>query len=65
MQSLSNNVAHAQNIAILVAAAELGTESIIRSLGNDTSATTLDGAYLTKEDIQSALVGRITKHLNA
>ena len=63
MQKLSSNVAHGQNVAVLVAAAELGAEAIVRSLGNDAAATTLDGEFLTKQDIQSALVGRMAKQL--
>lgn len=63
MEKQSSNVVHAQNIAILTAVAELGGESISRSLGTDDAATTLEGEYLTKEDIQAALIGRTIKYL--
>lgn len=64
MQKQSSNVVHAQNLAILNAVAELGGESIVRSLGSDEAATTLEGEHLTKEDIQAALVGRTMKYLS-
>lgn len=64
MQNLSNNVAHGQNIAVLSAAVELGTEAILRSLGSETSSATLNGEFLSKQDIQEALAARIAKQLN-
>lgn len=63
MQKLSSNVAHGQNIAVLTSVAEMGSEAIMRSLGNDSAATTLDGSYLTKDDIKAALVARLIKFL--
>lgn len=63
MQKQSNNVIHGQNLAVLAAAVELGTEALLRSLGGDTSATTFEGEFITKEDIQAALVARINKFL--
>lgn len=63
MAKQSSNVVHAQNIAVLTAVAELGGESIARSLGTDEAATTLEGEHLTKEDIQAALIGRTLKYI--
>lgn len=63
MQKLSSNVAHGQNVAVLTAVAELGTEAVLRSLGNDSTATTLEGEFLTREDIKSAIVARTVKYL--
>ncbi|BEG72456.1 hypothetical protein [Pseudomonas phage PA1C] len=63
MQNQSNNVVLSQNIAVLTAAAELGAEALLRSIGGDTSAATLEGEYLTKEDIQAAIVARMCKFL--
>lgn len=62
MVKQSSNVAHAQNLAVLAAVAELGGEAIIRNLGNDHAASTLEGEHLTKEDIQAALIGRFLKY---
>lgn len=64
MQNQSNNVVHSQNVAVLTAAAELGAEALLRSLGNETSATTLEGEFLTKEDIQAAIIARMTRYLS-
>lgn len=64
MQNLSNNVAHGQNLAVMQAAVELGTEAIMRSLGNENSASTLGGEFISKQDIQEALAARIAKQLN-
>lgn len=63
MQNLSNNVAHGQNLSILSAAVELGAEAILRLLGTEHTSSTLNGVFLTKQDIQEALAGRIAKHL--
>ncbi|MOA07784.1 hypothetical protein D3C78_1275020 [compost metagenome] len=63
MQSQSNNVVHSQNLAVLTAAAELGAEAVLRSLGGENAAATLEGEYLTKEDIQAAIIGRMCKYL--
>jgi UDP-N-acetylmuramyl pentapeptide synthase len=63
MQSLSNNVAHSQNLAVLAALAELGGEAVIRLLGNDSSSATIDGVYITEEDAKEILVSRIAKQL--
>lgn len=63
MQSLSNNVAHGQNLQILAAAVELGAEAILRNLGTEHSSSTVNGVFLTKQDIQEALAARIAKHL--
>jgi hypothetical protein len=65
MQKLSNNVVHSQNVAVLTAAVELGGEAIVQSLGNETSSPSLDGEFLTKQDIQAALIARVVKHLGA
>lgn len=63
MQSLSNNVAHGQNLQILSAAVNLGAEAILRILGTEHSSSTLNGVFLSKQDIQEALAARIAKHL--
>lgn len=63
MEKQSSNEVHAQNITVLTAVAELGSEAIARSLGTDEAATTLEGEHLTREDIQAALVGRTLKYL--
>jgi len=63
MQSLSNNVAHAQNLQLLAAAVDLGTEAILRILGTEHTSSTINGVFLTKQDIQEALAARIAKHL--
>ncbi|MNB95679.1 hypothetical protein D3C81_280290 [compost metagenome] len=63
MQNLSNNVAHGQNLSILSAAVELGAEAILRILGTEHTSSTLNGVFLTKQDIQEALAARIAKQL--
>lgn len=63
MQNLSNNVAHGQSLAILTAAVELGAEAILRILGTEHTASTLNGVFLTKQDIQEALASRIATQL--
>lgn len=64
MQKQSNNVVFGQNLAVLTAAAELGAEAILRSLGSDSAANTIEGESLSAADIKAALVGRMLKHLN-
>uniref|UniRef100_A0AB39CDC5 Uncharacterized protein n=1 Tax=Pseudomonas phage RVTF4 TaxID=3236931 RepID=A0AB39CDC5_9VIRU len=63
MQSLSNNVAHGQNLQILAAAVKLGADAIVRILGTEHSSSTINGVFLTEQDIQEALAARIAKHL--
>lgn len=63
MQSQSNNVVHEQNLQILSAMVELGAEAIQRILGTEETASTLNGVFLTKQDIQEALASRIAKQL--
>ena len=63
MQEQSDNETHAQNLSVLVAAATLGTEVILKAIGNDHSATTLEESFLSEEDIQSAITARICTHL--
>lgn len=63
MQKLSDNVTHSQNLTILTAAVTLGTEAVMRALGSETEATTLDETFLTEADIQTAITARICKHL--
>jgi hypothetical protein len=63
MQEQSNNVAHGQNLAILSAAVQLGAEALVRSLGGDDSSATLNGEFLTPQDLQEALAARIAKQL--
>jgi hypothetical protein len=64
MQKQSNNVVYGQNLAVLTAAAELGAEALVRTLGGDEAANTLEGENLTIADIKSALVARMLKYLN-
>jgi hypothetical protein len=64
MQKQSNNVVFGQNLAVLTAAAELGAEAILRSLGSESAANTIEGESLSAADIKAALVGRMLKHLN-
>ncbi|WDS62205.1 hypothetical protein [Pseudomonas phage D6] len=63
MQNLSNNVAHGQSLSILSAAVELGAEAILRILGTEHTSSTLNGVFLTKQDVQEALAARIAKQL--
>jgi hypothetical protein len=63
MQNLSNNIAHGQNLSILSAAVKLGSEAILKILGGDHTSSTLNGVFLTEQDIQEALAARIAKHL--
>ncbi|ARV76893.1 hypothetical protein PHABIO_262 [Pseudomonas phage Phabio] len=63
MEKQNSNVVYAQNTTVLIAVAELGGESIARSLGNNDAAITLEGEHLTIEDIQAALIGRTLKYL--
>ncbi|MCY1439386.1 hypothetical protein D9M71_556200 [compost metagenome] len=63
MQNLSNNVAHGQSLSILSASVELGAEAIQRILGTEHTSSTLNGVFLTKQDIQEALAARIAKQL--
>lgn len=63
MQNLSNNVAHGQSLSILTASVELGAEAILRILGTEHTSSTLNGVFLTKQDIQEALAARIAKQL--
>lgn len=62
MQKQSNNVVHGQNLAVLTAAAELGYEALARTMGSESAANTLEGEYLTANDIKASLVGRILKY---
>lgn len=64
MLKQSNNVVHGQNLAVLTALAELGSEAIARALGSESAANTLEGEYITMTDIKSALVARALKYLN-
>jgi len=61
MQKQSNNVVHGQNLAVLSAAAVLGYEAIARTMGSDSAANTIEGEYITANDIQASLIGRILK----
>lgn len=63
MQNQSNNVVHGQNLSILSAMVELGSEAILRILGTEHSSSTLNGVFLTQQDIQEALASRIAKQL--
>lgn len=64
MQKQSNNVVFGQNLAVLTAAVESGTEAIARSLGTDLAANTLEGENITMADMKSAFVARLIKYLN-
>lgn len=64
MQSLSNNVAHSQNLAVLAAMVQLGGEAVLRQLGGDSSSATLDGVFLSEQDVQEIITARIAKQLN-
>lgn len=57
------NVVHSQNLAVLTAAATLGTEVILRSIGTENTAATLEGEFLTIDTIRDALIARMTKFL--
>lgn len=59
----SGNVVHSQNLAVLTAAATLGTEVILRTIGSEHSAGTLEGEFLTEDTITDALIARINKFL--
>lgn len=61
MQKQSNNVVHGQNVTVLTAAAELGYEAIARTMGSESAANTIEGEYITGNDIKAALIGRILK----
>lgn len=63
MQKLSNNVVHGQNIALMAAMVELGTQALLESLDVDASATTLNGEFLTEQDFKEAIASRIAAQL--
>jgi hypothetical protein len=58
MQKLSNNVVHGQNLTVMSGAVEFGTELFLRALNAEASATTLNGEFLTIEDIKQAIATR-------
>lgn len=60
---LNGNAVHSQNVAVLTAAATLGTEVMLRSLGGDNVASTLEGEFLTEETIRDAIITRMAKFL--
>ncbi len=62
-QDLNGNVVHNQNLAVLTAAATLGTEVMLRVIGSKDAAATLEGENLTTEVIRDALVARLVKFL--
>lgn len=62
-QDLNGNVVHSQNLAVLTAAATLGTEVMLRIIGSKDAAATLEGENLTTEVIRDALVSRLVKFL--
>lgn len=62
-QDLNGNAVHNQNLAVLTAAASLGTEVMLRTIGNGDAATTLEGESLTTETIRDAIVTRLVKFL--
>lgn len=62
-ESVSANVAHSQTLKNLTALTELGTCAVMRCLGTDEAADTLNGVQLTKEDIQEALAARLASNL--
>ncbi len=62
-QDLNGNTVHNQNLAVLTAAATLGTEVMLRTIGGDNSAATLEGEFLTEETIRDAIIARMVKFL--
>lgn len=63
MQNQSNNVAYGQNLSILTAIVELGSEALSRLLGTEHTSGTLNGVFITKQDIQEMIVSRVAKQL--
>lgn len=61
--NLNGNVVHGQNLAVLTAAATLGTEVMLRTIGSENSASTLEGEFLTEETIRDAIISRMIKFL--
>lgn len=59
----NGNVVHSQNLAVLTAAVTLGTEVMLRIIGSENSASTLEGEFLTVETIRDALNARLVKFL--
>lgn len=62
-QNEDGNVVHSQNLAVLAAAATLGTEVMLRTIGGEHTAATLEGEFLTVESIRDAIIARMVKFL--
>lgn len=62
-QNNNANVVHSQNLAVLAAAANLGVNVMLKTIGGEHSAATLENEFLTEETIRDAIVARMVKFL--